>query len=202
VRVGCGEELWYIIPKADRVTVHIAVVCHNRDNALIVRALLREFGTAHAQSKARGAIPHYWGSELPRELQQQWPKDCRGQEAVGAHEAVPTSYFSWNFLESHVGTGEEIATAVELVLGFRRFISYHITSAKAHMQAVMRQRTDHYSKVLKRGERKDLADTSVWYKRGMGTIGGRGEYGASVTQKPKGFWDSDSDEAVALEPVQ
>ena len=43
----------------------------------------------------------------------------------------------------------------------------------------------------------------VWYKRGIGTIGSRSDYGnAEVTRKAKGFWDSDSDdEAQAIEPV-
>ena len=114
-----------------------------------------------------------------------------------------TSYLSWNFLATHTESKEDIEAGLALVLGFRRFITYHITSAKAHMQTVMRSRTDHYCKVLARGERKEPSNTNVWYKRGIGPIGSRSDYGnAEVTRKAKGFWDSDSDdEAQAIEPV-
>jgi len=84
-----------------------------------------------------------------------------------------TSYFSWTFLPKHVEDASLLDRGTRTVLTFRSFLSYHIGCAKAHMQAVMRQRCEFYCKAVTSSERK-ASSAQAWYR--MGTIGTREMY--------------------------
>jgi len=133
VKIACGTEFFFAVPKRDRVVVYLPLMFEDSDTRLLLHSILREFEPASNLADSGPPMPNYMRGELPEDIIAEFP---------GAQwSKLNALWFSWTFLPRHVSSVDQ---AIDFILGFRPFLSYHAACTKAHMQTNMRRRCDVY----------------------------------------------------------
>merc|ERR1711988_1902598 len=98
VQIRCGSDVLYLIPKTDRVVIHIALLHTDNDGHLLTNIILREFPVAHIKNDSIAPQPAYSKTGPPEDLTTHFPAaalDCGEESGIVA-------YFSWTFSTRHV----------------------------------------------------------------------------------------------------
>jgi len=135
------DTYFWICPKDDRLTCVFAMEFPIKADFIIANQILTEFLEVRRQRDFQSAPSINFTSEPPLELkglpEQKFDKDTF------------LGYFSVLLLPNHVASAK-LDGAVENVIGFRAYLTYHIKCAKAFFHQSMRARVKSMLQILNR----------------------------------------------------
>ncbi|CAM9677470.1 unnamed protein product [Ascophyllum nodosum] len=131
------NEVVYIVPQADRVTVIFGIDFPEDDERAIAKSFLMEF--ADAQRMVNNSPPCAFTPDAPLELRSMPMPPGRG----------PVGFLSFVIFPQHIDQGRQDKT-VTLLTGFRNYLHYHLKATKTYMHMRMRKRVAGLLQVLNR----------------------------------------------------
>lgn len=134
-------HMW-ICGKADRVTCVFALEYPITADKIVANQILTEFKEVRAGRDLQATPSISYTKDPPLEIQNQKIPPMDKEAFIG--------YFSILLLPRHVADQKKLETAVENVIGFRAYLTYHIKCAKAFFHQSMRARTKKSLQVLNR----------------------------------------------------
>ena len=126
------DTYMWICPKPDRVTVVFAFEFANEADRIIGNQILTEFAEVRRGREFQATPSVNYDSKKP-------PSEISKCKLPSFNKDQFLGYFSVLLLPSHV-VDKKIVTAVENVIGFRAYLTYHIKCAKAFFHQSMRAR--------------------------------------------------------------
>jgi len=131
----------WICPKDDRLTFVFAFEFPIKADFIIANQILTEFVEVRRARDFQNTPVVSYSKDAPLEL--------KGlQEPIYDKEAF-LGYFSVLLLPNHI-QGAKLESAVENVIGFRSYLTYHIKCAKAYFHQSMRARVKSMLQILNR----------------------------------------------------
>ncbi|CAM9155071.1 unnamed protein product [Ectocarpus sp. 6 AP-2014] len=131
------NEVVYVVPQADRVTVIFAIDFTESDERAIAKSFLMEF--VDAQRVANNSPPCTFTPDAPLEL--------KSMPMPPSH--TPVGFLSFVIFPQHVDRGRQEKT-ITLLTGFRNYLHYHLKATKTYMHMRMRKRVVGLLQVLNR----------------------------------------------------
>jgi len=131
----------WIVPKGDRLAIVYGMEFPIKSDQIIGNQILTEFLEVRRQHDYQSAPVIAYSKDAPSELS--------GCKIPKYDEAAFLGYFTILLLPSHV-KGGKLETAVENVIGFRAYLTYHIKCAKAFFHQSMRARVKKMLQILNR----------------------------------------------------
>jgi len=141
----------WIVPKGDRLAVVYGMEFPIKTDRIIGNQILTEFLEVRRQ--------HDYQSAPVISYQKDPPSELKGAKIPHFDQQAFLGFFTILLLPSHV-KGGKLEMAVENVIGFRAYLTYHIKCAKAFFHQSMRARVKKMLQILNRaryeadGERK------------------------------------------------
>lgn len=132
------HETVYIVPQADRVIIVFSVDFQDKADQTLARVFLQEF--VEARRHVNNAPPVSFSKDPPHEL--------RGLSGL-SNSPYLVGYVSFAVFPSHV-EGQKQNNAVNMIIGFRNYLHYHIKTAKSYLHTRMRNRVNLMLQVLNR----------------------------------------------------
>ena len=142
------SEMCYVVPGADpakptqydRVTVVFAIDFPEESDKAFARIIMQQF--VETQRKVNNAPPTVFSE--PNKP----PKECEAAGALPTMDGV--GFISFTFFKRHVNTPEKLAKVVEMLVGFRNYMQYHIKASKTALHMRMRKKVNGWLQVLNR----------------------------------------------------
>jgi len=131
----------WIVPKGDRLAIVYGMEFPINTDQIIANQILTEFLEVRRKADYQSAPPIAYKKEPPTEL--------KGCKIPNYDDNAFLGYFTILLLPSHV-KGDKLDTAVENVIGFRAYLTYHIKCAKAFFHQSMRARVKSMLQILNR----------------------------------------------------
>jgi len=131
----------WIVPKGDRVAIVYGMEFPIKSDQIIGNQILTEFTEMRQKASFQSAPVINYQKDPPSELS--------GCKIPNYDEDAFLGYFTILLLPSHV-KGDKLDTAVENVIGFRAYLTYHIKCAKAFFHQSMRARVKKMQQILNR----------------------------------------------------
>jgi len=132
---------FWICPKDDRLTCVFAFEFPIKADFIIANQILTEFMEVRRARDFQSTPVISYAKEPPLEL--------KGTQEPSYDREAFLGYFSVLLLPNHV-QGAKLETAVENVIGFRAYLTYHIKCAKAYFHQSMRARVKSMLQILNR----------------------------------------------------
>lgn len=136
------DTYMWIIPRDDRVTVVYALEFAHESDRIIANQVLSEFPEVRRLRDLQTTPSVGFSAKDP-------PGELQGQQIPQFNRERFVGFFSILLLQSHV-KANKLERAVENVIGFRAYLTYHIKCAKAYFHQSMRARTKKSLQVLNR----------------------------------------------------
>eukprot|EP01083_Nonionella_stella_P082908 229014_1 len=131
----------FIIPKGDRIAVVFALEFNIKTDRIIGNQILTEFIEVRRQKDLQSTPVIAYSKDAPNEL--------KGIKQPSYNKEAFLGYFTVLLLPSHVKENK-LDVAVENVIGFRAYLTYHIKCAKAFFHQSMRARVKAMLQILNR----------------------------------------------------
>jgi len=131
----------WIVPKGDRIAVVFGMEFPIKTDRIIGNQILTEFLEVRRQKDLQSAPVIAYSRDPPAEL--------KGCKIPNYNKEAFLGYFTILLLPSHV-KGDKLESAVENVIGFRSYLTYHIKCAKAFFHQSMRARVKKMLQILNR----------------------------------------------------
>jgi len=139
-RLRRDTQCW-ICPKEDRLTCVFAFEFPIKADFIIANQILTEFVEVRHGRDFQSAPVISYSKDAPLEL--------KGIQEPSYNREAFLGYFSVLLLPNHV-QGAKLESAVENVIGFRSYLTYHIKCAKAFFHQSMRARVKSMLQILNR----------------------------------------------------
>merc|ERR1712228_929301 len=136
----------WIIPKGDRISVVFGFEFPIASDKIIGNQILTEFLEVRRQKDLQSSPVIAYSKKPPAELKNVKIPNYDKQAFLG--------YFTILLLPSHV-KGAKLDKAVENIVGFRAYLTYHIKCAKAFFHQSMRARVKKMLQILNRARYED-----------------------------------------------
>jgi len=133
-------NMW-ICPGADRLTIVFSLEFPIRADRVIANQVLSEFVEVRRQRDVSNTPVIAYSKDPPMEL--------KTVKIPNYDKTAFLGYFSVLLLPEHIKEGK-LETAVENVIGFRAYLTYHIKCAKAFFHSRMRSRVKTMLQILNR----------------------------------------------------
>jgi len=134
--------LW-LVSKEDRLTCVFSLEFPIKADRIIANQILTEFVEVRRMKDASNTpVVSFSQKEAPGEL--------KGKKLPQINQEAFVGYFSVLVLPGHIKGEDKLMTAVENLVGFRAYLTYHIKCAKAFFHESMRARVKDMLKVLNR----------------------------------------------------
>jgi len=134
-------HLW-CIPKKDRLACVFAFEFPIKSDRIIANQVLSEFVEVRRMKEVSNTPVVAFSKDAPSELKDQKIPKWNEESFLG--------YFTVLILPEHIKTQQKLDTAVENLVGFRAYLTYHIKCAKAFFHQSMRARAKTMLQVLNR----------------------------------------------------
>merc|ERR1712061_114238 len=131
----------WIVPKGDRISVIFGFEFPIKSDKIIGNQILTEFLEVRRQKDLQSSPVIAYSKDAPQEL--------KGQNIPSFDEEAFLGFFTVLLLPSHVKE-DKLEKAVENVIGFRAYLTYHIKCAKAFFHQSMRKRVKTMLQILNR----------------------------------------------------
>jgi len=131
----------WIVPKGDRISVVFGMEFPIKSDKIIGNQILTEFLEVRRQKDLQSSPVIAYSKDPPSEL--------KGCKLPSFDSEAFLGYFTVLLLPSHVKDGK-LEKAVENVIGFRAYLTYHIKCAKAFFHQSMRKRVKTMLQILNR----------------------------------------------------
>ena len=145
------NEAIYIVPAKDRVHVIFAIDFGEETDQAIARIFLQEFedtqrtiNNAPVCSFRRTAPPELASLNLPPK------KPILIEGSSSDYEEGIAGYITFALFDRHISTPKRLENSINMLLGFRDYMLFHIKASKTYLHMRMRERVDNLLKVLKR----------------------------------------------------
>eukprot|EP01084_Bolivina_argentea_P059157 107989_1 len=136
------RDTWiWIVPKGDRIAIVFGFEFNIKTDRIIGNQILTEFLEVRRQKDLQSAPVIAYSKNAPTEL--------KGCKLPSYDKTAFLGYFTILLLPSHV-KGNKLESAVENVIGFRAYLTYHIKCAKAFFHQSMRARVKKMLQILNR----------------------------------------------------
>jgi actin related protein 2/3 complex subunit 2 len=139
----------WIVPNKDRIAVVLGMEFPIKTDRIIGNQILTEFLEVRRQKDLQAAPVISYDKKPPAEL--------KGCNQPNFNQETFLGYFTILLLPNHVKEGK-LEVAVENVVGFRAYLTYHIKCAKAFFHQSMRARVKKMLQILNRA-RYEADDT-------------------------------------------
>jgi len=124
----------------DRVLVVYSVDFPDETDRAMCRILLQQFAEQHRAIAHAPPVVFSEANKPPLEI----------RDLVGAREAGFVGFVSFTVFARHVDTEVRLAKKVELCLGFRHYLHYHIKCAKTNLHMRMRRKVRGWLQLINR----------------------------------------------------
>eukprot|EP01083_Nonionella_stella_P224597 799347_1 len=131
----------WIVPKGDRIAIVFGMEFPIKTDRIIGNQILTEFLEVRRQKDLQAAPVIAYSRDAPNEL--------KGCKIPSFDKQAFLGYFTILLLPSHVKP-KKLEVAVENVIGFRAYLTYHIKCAKAFFHQSMRRRVKIMLQILNR----------------------------------------------------
>eukprot|EP00485_Elphidium_margaritaceum_P005057 CAMPEP_0202693568 /NCGR_PEP_ID=MMETSP1385-20130828/7637_1 /ASSEMBLY_ACC=CAM_ASM_000861 /TAXON_ID=933848 /ORGANISM="Elphidium margaritaceum" /LENGTH=305 /DNA_ID=CAMNT_0049349259 /DNA_START=95 /DNA_END=1012 /DNA_ORIENTATION=- len=139
----------WIVPGKDRIAVVLGFEFPIKTDKILGNQILTEFLEVRRQKDLQSAPVIAYSKDAPSEL--------KGLKIPSWDTQAFLGYFTILLLPSHV-KANKLETAVENVIGFRAYLTYHIKCAKAFFHQSMRARVKKMQQILNRARYEDDQD--------------------------------------------
>jgi len=141
------RDTWcWIVPSGDRIAVVFAMEFPIKTDKILGNQILTEFLEVRRQKDLQSSPVIAYSKKPPAEL-----KNCK---IPNYDKQAFLGYFTILLLPSHV-KGAKLDKAVENIVGFRAYLTYHIKCAKAFFHQSMRARVKKMLQILNRARYED-----------------------------------------------
>merc|ERR1712006_4027 len=106
--------------------------------------ILKEQSTMHLCSFRRTAPPELASLNLPPK------KPILIEGSSSDYEEGIAGYITFALFDRHISTPKRLENSINMLLGFRDYMLFHIKASKTYLHMRMRERVDGLLKVLKR----------------------------------------------------
>lgn len=151
IMTGEKNEAMYIVPARDRVHVIFAIDFGEETDQSIARIFLQEFedtqrtiNNAPVCSFKRTSPPELASLNLPPKK----PVPVPGS-STDFEEGI-AGYITFALFDRHISTPKRLENSINMLLGFRDYMLFHIKASKTYLHMRMRERVDTLLKVLNR----------------------------------------------------
>ncbi|PIN07719.1 Actin-related protein Arp2/3 complex, subunit ARPC2 [Handroanthus impetiginosus] len=135
------NESFFVVPKADKVTVIFPMRFKDSVDTVLATSFLQEFVEARRTAGLTNAPPCLWSSSPPQEL------EGVSDEALSAN----AGFVSFVIFPRHV-EGKKLDRTVWSLSTFHAYVSYHVKCSEGFMHTRMRRRVESLIEALDRAK--------------------------------------------------